>query len=156
MPKTSPRGLLARCWSGARPSAAGRAVCVGALAWAMACTGGCGSSGLPDGPAYPALAQGRVMDVQVVRRETTITLTNTTAQDIPACRMWINGAYSRMIDPLPIGATTTLPLGSFRDRFESKFKAGGFFATENPDTLVQAQLELDGTLVGLLVIGQTN
>ena len=35
------------------------------------------------------------------------------------------------------------------------FRGGGFFATETPDALVSAQLQINGEMIGLIVIGGT-
>lgn len=93
------------------------------------------------------------MNIQLLRNETEITLTNTSAQEFPACTMWINRQFSRPIEPLGIGQSITLPLASFRNEYAEPFRAGGFFATEKPDEVVQAQLETESGLVGLIVVG---
>lgn len=116
---------------------------------------GCRSGAtIGDEPAYPDLKQARVLDVQVVRDETRITFTNTSAEAFPACRMWVNRWWSREIAPLDVGATASYDLRDFKDTYGDPFRAGGFFATEAPDKLVQAQIELNGEMVGLIVIGQ--
>ncbi len=100
-----------------------------------------------------ALKQVETVNVQVLRKETEITLTNTSARALPATTMWINRQYSRPIDALDIGRSVTLPLGSFRNEFSEPFRAGGFFATERPDKIAQVQLESEGGLVGLVIVG---
>lgn len=106
------------------------------------------------GPVYPEMQQSRAIDVQVIRDETTITFTNTSAQTIPACRMWVNRSWSLDIEQVGIGETRRLDLRDFKDEFGESFRAGGFFATEAPDKVVAAQLEMGGEMVGLIVIGQ--
>lgn len=101
-----------------------------------------------------ALKQIETVNVQVLRIETEITLTNTSARALPATTMWINRQYSRPIDALDIGRTVTLPLASFLNEFSEPFRAGGFFATEKPDKIAQVQLETDEGLVGLLIVGK--
>jgi hypothetical protein len=116
----------------------------------------CGGSAMVDyGRPFPlALKQIETINVQVLRKETEITLTNTSARALPATTMWINRQYSRPIDSLDIGRSVTLPLGSFRNEFSEPFRAGGFFATEKPDRIVQVQLETEDGLVGLLMVGE--
>ncbi|MBL8757736.1 MAG: hypothetical protein JNK35_04810 [Phycisphaerae bacterium] len=123
--------------------------------------GGCGGRGasqgqenLITGPAFPSgRQQARVLDVQVTRAETQITFTNTTARSLPACTMWLNRRFGLALEPLPIGATRTLDLRDFKDEYGEAFRGGGFFATEAPDRVVLAQLDLGDELVGLIVIG---
>ena len=112
-------------------------------------------------PMYPDDAvQTSVMDVQVVRDDTHITMTNTTARSIGRARMWVNGWYSREIDGFGVGETLRLNLYDFKDAYGTPFKAGGFFATERPEKLVLAQIEpLDvepRELLGLIVVGRSD
>ena len=104
--------------------------------------------------------QTSVMDVQVVRDDTHITMTNTTARSIGRARMWVNGWYSREIDGFGVGETLRLNLYDFKDAYGTPFKAGGFFATERPEKLVLAQIEpLDvepRELLGLIVVGRSD
>lgn len=93
------------------------------------------------GPQYPPVKQPRVVDVQVLRDETEVTMTNTTAAELPPGLLWINAWFSVPFDGLRIGQTVTLRLASFTDRFGTPFRAGGFFATELPDRVVLAQLQ---------------
>lgn len=103
---------------------------------------------------FPADAkQSSTVNVQVLRMETEITLTNTSAQEFPAGTLWINRQYSMPIDALPIGKSLTMPLTSFRNEFSEPFRAGGFFATEKPDRLAQVQLETSEGFVGFVVVG---
>ncbi len=116
---------------------------------------GCRStpSDIAEGPSYPEeRGQSRVVDIQVTRDDTHITFTNTTAQAIPPCRMWLNRWYMLDFQGLGVGETVTLDLRDFRDRYGDRFRGGGFFATEFPDKLVLAQLEIGPELVGLVVI----
>lgn len=133
-------------------------VVIAALA-AMA--GGCGSASKPGRPgaSYPReLQQVGALDIQVVRDETEIELTNTTASSFGPCTLWLNARYSKPLDGLKIGETLRLPLRDFRDEHGDAFRAGGFFATELPERLVLAQLELpiegQPRLVGLIVIAR--
>jgi hypothetical protein len=106
------------------------------------------------GPEYPIRDQGRTLDIQVVRDETRIRLTNTTARGFGAGRLWINRWYSLPIERLEVGQTLDLDLWDFRDRHGEPFQAGGFFATRKPERLVLAQLESGDELLGLVVVGR--
>lgn len=127
-----------------------------ACAGAAAVAGGCWQQqqrqDIVAGAEYPAVAQSRVLDVQVIREGTNIRMQNTSAHTIPACRMWVNRWYSRTIEEMPVGASVNLHLGSFRDQYGQAFRAGGFFATERSERLVQAQLEVNGQIIGLIVV----
>lgn len=137
---------------------------VAAVAGMMAAAvvlGGCTSGSRVDAglPEYPIeLRQTKVLDVQVVRDDTHITMTNTTARSIGKARMWVNGWYSHDIEGFGVGESLTLSLFDFKDAYGTPFRAGGFFATERPDRLVLAQLEpLDvepRELLGLVVVGR--
>lgn len=140
-----------------RPTAAATAaaIAIAVSAALTACSTGPSGTGDQNRPIYPVdLRQTRAIDVQVVRSTTTITLTNTTAENLPPGTFWINSWYSAPFPGLPIGETRTFNLNNFRDRFGDSFRAGGFFSTREPDKLVQAQLESNNTLTGLVVVGQ--
>lgn len=140
-----------------------RAVVFAALALAAGLAtglGGCGSSPSKVDYARPfpkELAQAGTLDIQVVRETTEIEFTNTTANSFGPCTMWLNRRFSHPLDGLKIGQTIRLPLRDFRDEYSDHFRAGGFFASELPERLVQAHLEIpsgDGqaALLGLIVI----
>lgn len=118
-------------------------------------TAGCGGNArIGEARGFPMeKSQVSTANIQVIRRETEITLTNTTSRSFAAATMWINRQFSRPIDSLEIGETITLPLSGFRNEHGEAFRAGGFFATEKPDRLVQAQIETEDGLVGLIVVG---
>ncbi len=114
---------------------------------------GCRSAVTGAGREYPVeLKQGETLNVQVTRDDTRITLTNTTARSFGPGTLWINGAFSLPIDGFEIGQTLTFSLADFRNRFDERFRAGGFFATEAPERLVRAQLETDGLMRGFIVV----
>ncbi len=82
-----------------------------------------------------------------------VSFTNTSARSFEASTMWINGSYSRPVDPIGIGESVTLDLRTFVDEFGNAFRAGGFFATRTPHDLVLAEIEeQDGSRFGLVVI----
>lgn len=105
-------------------------------------------------PVYPEdKPQDAVLDIQVVRDETQVTMTNTTATAFGPSRLWLNRWYSREIDGLDVGQTIELSLAEFKDRYGEPFRAGGFFATRRPDRLAQMQLQTqDGRMLGLICI----
>lgn len=92
------------------------------------------------------------LPIQVVREDTRITITNTTARAIPETRMWINKWFSRPVDALGVGETVTFELRDFRDEHSEPFRAGGFWATREGDPVVSAHIERDGRLYGLVVV----
>lgn len=94
------------------------------------------------------------LPIQVLRDVTKIRLTNTTARSFGPSTVWLNARYSREIEGLAIGETLTLDVGDFTDEFGARFRGGGFFATVNPDPLVMAEIETDGKMYGLVVVGK--
>ena len=123
--------------------------------------GGCssGPTAVPYAREYPAaIKQAETLDIQVFRRTTHIEFTNTTARAFGPCTLWLNRRFNRPIDGLAVGQTMDIKLDDFRDEYSAAFRGGGFFSTEAPDKLVQAQLEITdaegkGVLVGLVVVG---
>ncbi|GIK19235.1 MAG: hypothetical protein DYG93_09945 [Leptolyngbya sp. PLA2] len=120
--------------------------------------------GGPVGPydrPYPATIEpSEQLDVQVARDGPVITLTNTTARSFGPSTLWINRRYSRPIAGFEAGRTITLPLKQFRDEYGDAFRGGGFFATEQPDRVVMAELETttdnQTVIYGLVVVGGQN
>lgn len=120
-------------------------------AWAAAAWG-CASA-VDQGRVFPNdLPQLRVVDVQVLREETEITMTNTSAESLPAGWLWINRWFSAPVDGLAVGQTRTLSLAEFRDEYGMAFRAGGFFATRAAERVVSAQYETEAGLIGFIVI----
>jgi hypothetical protein len=127
---------------------------------AAAAGGGCAALGVGEGevvegPAFPdAAEQAGVLDIHVLRDGTTITFTNTTARAFGPARVWVNRWYGLAIDGLAVGQTVTLELSTFTDRYGQAFRAGGFFATEAAEPVVQVQVQEEaGPLLGLVVVG---
>ena len=120
--------------------------------------------GGPVGPydrPYPATIEpAGQLDVQVARDGPVITLTNTTARSFGPSTLWINRRYSRPVPGFGVGQTLTLPLEQFRDEYGDPFRGGGFFATEQPDRIVMAELETvsdaQTVIYGLVVVGGQN
>jgi hypothetical protein len=126
--------------------------------------GGCGSGPreVEQARALPAgLVQRRVVDVQVIRVRTSIAVTNTTARALPAGTLWVNGRFSRAFEGLGVGESVVLELSGFEDEFGERFRAGGFFATQDRDPVVLAQLEVPAAseggqaeLIGLIALSE--
>lgn len=130
-----------------------RGLCAAVIA--VAAAGLCGCAGGPDpdlaGPSYPDVQQGKTLDIQVVRDETRIRLTNTTVTPYSDVRLWVNRWYSKPVENFGVGQTLDLSLWDFRDEHGEAFEAGGFFATRRPERLVLAQLQVNEELYGLVV-----
>lgn len=115
--------------------------------------GGCASTQIGSGPVYPAAAtRTGSLDIHVIRRGTRIELTNTTARAFGRGTLWLNGYWGRTLDGLAVGESLDLSLRDFRDEYGEPFRAGGFFAREKPDKIVLAELEVEGKLLGLVVV----
>ncbi|MCC6677980.1 MAG: hypothetical protein IT436_12620 [Phycisphaerales bacterium] len=145
-----------------------RAVVIAALALGLV-SGAVGPSGCASAPqkvdyarAYPKeLQQVGTLDIQVVRETTEIEFTNTTSNSFGPCTLWLNRRFSHPLEGLKIGQTMRMALRDFRDEYSDPFRAGGFFATELPERLVLAQLEVAGDdgqmlLLGLIVVAREN
>ncbi|HZW05617.1 MAG TPA: hypothetical protein VFF65_00725 [Phycisphaerales bacterium] len=119
--------------------------------------GGCAGRqrSIVNGPIYPARPQTSVANVHVIRDGTTISLTNTTASPFTDARLWANQWYSHELPLLEPGKSITLSLADFKDRYGNPFRAGGFWAPDNPERLVLMQVEQGDKLTGLVVIGQS-
>lgn len=102
---------------------------------------------------YPGeIEQAQTLNVQARRINDKLQLTNTTARPLPAGTLWVNRSFAYPAPPLEVGQSVTLPLAKFRNEQNDSFRAGGFFATERPDRVVQVQHEADGQIVGLVAI----
>ncbi len=130
----------------------GRVALVSGIAFSSACSSRSGE--IASEPAYPARAQSGSIDIQVVRDDTQISMTNTTARVLPSGRVWANRWFSREFPGLGVGESITMSLSEFKDEYGDTFRAGGFFATDKPAKLVQVQLETADQLVGLVVVGE--
>jgi hypothetical protein len=116
----------------------------------------------PYAKPYPtaAVRDAGTLDIQVVRNAKVIGFTNTTAREFGPSTVWVNRWYSRPIDGLKVGETVSLPLDEFKDVYSDTFRAGGFFAKENPDVVVLCELESTSeggatTMYGLVVVKGT-
>lgn len=120
--------------------------------------GGCVPRWGEPGPYYPDPApRAEALDIQVFREETRLRLTNTTARAFGPGRLWVNMWWSHPIEGLGVGESLDLNLARFRDEHGEGFRAGGFFASENPEDVVSVELEEDrqngaGALYPLIVV----
>ncbi|HHN78646.1 MAG TPA: hypothetical protein ENK11_08255 [Phycisphaerales bacterium] len=127
---------------------------VAALALLVALTGCRGGQKIDYARPEPVgLTDGGVIDIQVYRDVTTLEFTNTTARRFEDATVWLNQRFSRPVGTIEPGQSVTLPLREFVDEFGDTFRAGGFFATRDPDPVVLAQLESGGVMYGLLLGG---
>lgn len=95
--------------------------------------------------SYPEqVGRGETLDIQVFRRGRHLELTNTTARRFAGAVLWLNGRYSRDVPALAPGQHLRLPLHEFCDEFGEAFPAGGFFASELPEPVVLAELQVPG------------
>lgn len=130
------------------------AVRVVALALLVVLTGCRGGQKIDYGRPEPTgLTDGGVVDIQVYRNVTRIEFTNTTARRFEDATLWLNQRYSRPVGTIEPGQSVSVPLREFADEFGDTFRAGGFFATRDPDPVVLAQLESGGVMYGLLLGG---
>ena len=138
----------------ATTSRIGRIVALGA---AVLLLGACAVNQDPAlaGPEYPeAKAQTRTLDIQVVRTQTSLQLTNTTARAYGKSRLWLNRWYSAEIPGLAVGQSIEMRQDSFRDQYGEAFRGGGFFATRKPQKINLVQLETEDGMVGLVAVGK--
>ena len=124
-----------------------------ALAASALAISGCASHDVSDyAQEYPQRKPvATTLDVQVVRRATTVTLTNTTPHTFGRCNLWLNQWFVRPIKGLAAGETLELPLHEFVDTHSDSYRGGGFFATRAPDRLVSAHIELEDEVIPLIV-----
>lgn len=123
-------------------------VCVGATLLA-----GCRGPALTPGPVYPeSAARYGVLDIQVRVESRRVSFTNTTPRVLPAGRLWINGWYSAAVKPTPVGGGVEIPITAFRDEHGEGVRGGGFFAAEEPEKIILAELEAPDGLYGLVVV----
>lgn len=129
-----------------------------AIALAAALLTGCRSAPTQSqfARAYPEAATHapKTLDVQVVRKTYSIELSNTTAAPFPKGTIWLNRRYSLPIEGLAVGEHAEFKLRQFVDEFSEPFRGGGFFAVEQPETLVMAEFEPaeQNTLLGMVVV----
>ncbi len=115
---------------------------------------GCASGpGIDYASSYPGeKANAGTLDIQVLRGEGEITMTNASARGFGPVKMWLNKWYVLPIEGLGVGETKTIRLDRFVDEHGERFRVGGFFATKAPERLVLAQFETEHEMVGLIVV----
>jgi hypothetical protein len=131
------------------------AVSLGLLGAAAGCSGPVTAGPEAHARAYPFEAdRAQVHDIQVFREGTHLRLTNTTAKSFGPGTLWVNQRFSLPVDGLAVGQSLDLNLYDFVDEFGEKFRAGGFFATRNPDPVVLVQYETaaDDAMHGLVLV----
>ena len=96
------------------------------------------------------------ISIQVIRDQEYVKIVNSTANDFPNSMLWINQQYNQSLPPMQAGSTIRVNLWNCYDSLGAQFNAGGFWRTDEPTTLVIAELQQGDTqpLVGLLVIGE--
>lgn len=119
----------------------------------------CSTTPAPYARPYPTdVPRGPTVNIQAVKGDTTVELTNTTAIAYGPSTLWLNRRFCRPIDGLAVGQTLEYRLHDFQDEFHDVFKKGGFWAIERPDRLVVAEIETvhdaKPMMVELIVIGQ--
>jgi len=106
---------------------------------------GCVSRGereIADNRPYPMeLRQNGSLDIQVIQKDTTLELTNTTTQRLEGGTMWLNQRFARDVEALAPGDKREYDLDSFIDQFGDYFRPGGFWAAYTPDRIYLAQWE---------------
>lgn len=128
------------------------------LAFALACTMGCGGRRYVPAQAtqpYPAkLAQGQVIEVQVFRDGGDLIMVNASPQTFEDFDVWVNRRYMIHVDRFEPGTTRRLWFGDFFDQWGETPVAGGFFRTERPTpaVLVQFQIGDESPLLGTISI----
>lgn len=117
-----------------------------------------GCSGSPEvdaeARAFPyELEQAELLDVQVFRDVTRLRFTNTSGRPLGPGMLWVNRRFGyAMPEGVAIGERVDLDLKSFVDEFGDPFRAGGFFATRDPDKVVIVEYEEDAGADGLLAM----
>lgn len=137
--------------------------CVTVASLGVVAAGGCASRGsreIADNRPYPMeLRQQGSIDIQVIQKDTTLELTNTTTRTLEGGTLWLNQRFARDVETLAPGDKREYDLDSFLDQFGDYFRPGGFWATRTPDRIAQAQWEerVPGQpprLVGLIAVSR--
>lgn len=122
-------------------SLAGALAGTAALSLVAGCSGPVQTRGI-DARSYPfEPGQSQVHDIQVFRDGTRLRMTNTTASSFGPGTVWVNRRFSHPVGGLGVGESLDLDLYEFVDEFGDTFRAGGFFAKQNPDPVVLVQYE---------------
>ena len=103
--------------------------------------------------AYPSdLAQGSVVQVQVIPQEQSVQVVNATAATYRDFDLWLNRRYMTHVDALESGQTLDIPLERFWDERGETPNTGGWFRFYVPTRIVLMQMQTDekSPLVGLV------
>lgn len=101
-----------------------------------------------------AAPRGETLDVQVRRDGAFLEVLNTSSRSLDAGTLWLNMRFSTSVDALGPGQSMRIDLREFRDDVGDVFRAGGFFSKEKPDTVVLAQWQTDGQMLGLIAVAE--
>jgi len=104
---------------------------------------------------YPTeLAQGSVVQIQVIPGPTSLDVVNATARSYRDFDLWLNRRYMTHVKELAAGQTLAIPLSEFWDwRGEGPFEGGIFrYYTPTPIVLMQAQLTPTTPLIGFICV----
>ena len=120
------------------------------------CQNPIGNPALASKPYPIELHSSESVSIQVIRNGEFLQIVNSTADDYKQPTLWINQRYSGALPTLHAGSTLKLNLWSLRDAFGEQMNAGGIWRTDEPTSVVLAELQLgpDQPMVGLVVIGQ--
>jgi hypothetical protein len=122
---------------------------------------GCRSAPTPVEWAAPFPEDGvqrATMDIQVFRRVTTLSLTNSSTRAFGPSKVWVNQQFAKPIEGLAVGQSLELDLREFVNEHSETFRAGGFFAKDQPKKVSLVQLETQnatGTgneILGLVIV----
>jgi hypothetical protein len=126
-----------------------RIIACGLVIFALA---GCQKT-LRPGPSYPSTIERLgAVDVQVVTRRGVLEFTNTTAEPLPAGRLWVNAWFSAPTERVEVGETFRVPISALHDEHGETMRGEGFFATEAPEEIYLAELQTNAGLTGLVVV----
>ena len=97
-------------------------------------------------------ARGATLPIQVVVDARRVEFTHSTGTVFGPSEMWLNQWYSVAIDGMAVGETISIPISRFIDEHGEQMRGGGFFATEAPERIVDAELRTSDGLRGMPVV----
>lgn len=102
---------------------------------------------------YPADADlGEPLEIELVRLDRTrVRLENRTARRIEGGQLWVNQEFGGQLTSLGVGARATIALDRFVNHRGEMFPTGSLLEPEKTNTIVLADLYLDGKLHKLVV-----
>jgi len=91
--------------------------------------------------SYPQdAAAGGDLDILVIKNGDRIHFVNRTTTVHTKVQLWINQQYVGLIDEIPIGISSSHPLGDFINRYGEAFPVGGFLNPDKSFPIVLAEL----------------